>query len=88
MLNSLLNVLAGATTGDGLIALAASIAILGAAACAIGEATIATKTVEAIMRNPEMESKLRSTMILGVALTETTGIYSLIVSILIIFVLG
>ena len=34
MLNVLLNVLAGATTGDGLVALAAGIAVLGGMACA------------------------------------------------------
>ncbi|MGI6675674.1 MAG: hypothetical protein ACOX26_04335, partial [Bacilli bacterium] len=53
MLNVLLNVLAGATTGDGLVALAAGIAVLGGMACAIGEGRIAEKAIEAIMRNPE-----------------------------------
>ncbi len=88
MLNGMLNVLANATTGDGLVALAAAIAILGGAACAIGEAMICTRTVEAMMRNPEIEGKLRATMILGCALTETTGIYSLIFAILLIFIIG
>ncbi len=88
MLNVLLNVLAGATTGDGLVALAAGIAVLGSMACAIGEGRIAEKAIEAIMRNPETSQDIRGTMILGIALTETTGIYALIVSILIIFILG
>jgi F0F1-type ATP synthase membrane subunit c/vacuolar-type H+-ATPase subunit K len=35
-----------------------------------------------------MQSKLNSTMILAVALDESTAIYALVVAILIIFVLG
>lgn len=46
MLNVLLNVLAGATTGDGLVALAAGIAVLGGMACAIGEGRIAEKQLK------------------------------------------
>jgi F-type H+-transporting ATPase subunit c len=37
-------------------------------------------------RNPEQADNLRATMILGVALDETTGIYGLLVAILLIFV--
>ena len=41
---------------------------------------------DAIGKNPEAESKIRSTMILGIALSETCAIYGLLVSILLIFV--
>ena len=44
------------------------------------------KAVEAIGRNPEAEGKIRSTMILGIALSETCAIYGLLVAILLIFV--
>lgn len=70
---------------DGLKYLAAGIAILGGAGCAIGEALICSKAIEGMSRNPEMYSKLRSTMILGCALDETTGIYALLIGILCIF---
>ena len=75
-------------TDLGLIAIGAGIAILGAGASSIGEAMIASKAIEGMTRNPEMSDKLRSSMILAIALDETCGIYALLVSILIIFVLG
>ena len=52
----------------------------------IGEGFVAGKAVEAIGRNPEAEGKIRSTMILGIALSETCAIYGLLVAILLIFV--
>lgn len=75
-------------TDLGLIAIGAGIAIFGAGASSIGEAIIAAKAIEGMTRNPEMSDKLRSTMILGIALDETCGIYALLVAILIIFILG
>ncbi|MBS7383647.1 MAG: hypothetical protein KIG79_00190, partial [Bacilli bacterium] len=36
--------------------------------------------------NPEATSKLRSSMILGVSLSETVAIYGLVLAILLIFV--
>ena len=75
-------------TDAGLKAIGAGIAILAGMACSFGEANVVCKTIEGISRNPENEQKLRSTMILGVALVETCGIYALLIAILIIFVLG
>jgi len=37
-------------------------------------------------RNPEMAGQLRTNMILGCALAETTGIYGLLIAILCLFV--
>jgi len=73
---------------NGLVAIGAGIAILSAAASSIGEGMIATKAIEGMTRNPEMANKLRSNMIVAIALDETCGIYALLVAILIIFVLG
>lgn len=72
----------------GLAAIGAGLAMIGAGASSIGEGMIAAKAIEGMYRNPEMVGKLRSNMIVGVALDETCGIYSLLVAILIIFVLG
>jgi F-type H+-transporting ATPase subunit c len=72
----------------GLVAIGAGIAILCAAASSIGEGWLCAKAIEGMARNPEATGNLRSGMILGCALVETCGIYSLLVSILIIFVLG
>ena len=52
----------------------------------IGEGIICAKAIEGMARNPEMYSKLRTSMILGCALTETTGIYGLLIAILCLFV--
>jgi F-type H+-transporting ATPase subunit c len=67
-------------------ALAAAIAIMAVMPSAIGEAWLISRAVDGIARNPEAYSKLRSTMILGAALVETTAIYALLVAILCIFV--
>lgn len=72
----------------GLCAIGAAIAMTCGNFSALGEAWICCHTIDGMVRNPEMFSKLRSTMMIGVALTESTGIYSLITAILIIFVLG
>lgn len=72
-------------TDKGLAALAAAIAVLGGMACAIGEGWTAIKAVEGVARNPEAQPQIQKTMMFGMALTETTGIYALIVALLILF---
>lgn len=72
----------------GLVAIGAGIAMISAGCSSIGEGMIASKAIEGMYRNPEMAGKLRSNMIVGIALDETCGIYALLVAILIIFVLG
>ncbi len=81
-----------AATGNGgqlgLVALAAAIAVLVGGLSALGESWIACHAIDAMSRNPEQQGKLQSTMILAIALDESTAIYALIVAILILFVLG
>ena len=72
----------------GLIAIAAGIAVCAGLGTGIGEGICASKAVEAIGRNPEAEGKIRTTMILGIALTETVAIYGLLISFLLLFVYG
>ena len=72
----------------GLKAVATGIAIgLAAAGGAVGMGIAAGKSVEGIARQPEAESKIRTTLMLGLVFIETAIIYALIVAILIIFVL-
>ncbi len=52
----------------------------------IGEALVCVNAVKGIARNPEAAGKIRSTMILGCSLVETCAIYTLVLSILLIFV--
>lgn len=67
--------------------LAASICMgLGAIGPGIGEGIVASKALEAMGRNPEMSDKLFSNMIVAMAITESTAIYSLVISLIILFV--
>ena len=70
----------------GLIAIGAGIAVLTGFMTGLGEGTVAAHACDAIGKNPEAESKIRSAMILGIALSETCAIYGLLVAVLLIFV--
>ena len=58
---------------------------IGAIGPAIGEGNAVGKALEGMARQPEAAGTLRTNMILGCAITETTGIYSLLISFLILF---
>ena len=68
---------------------------IGAALCmgvgsigpALGEGKAVSTALEGMARQPEAASNLRTNMILGCAITETTGIYSLVIALLILFAL-
>lgn len=75
-------------TTTGSKALAAGLAIgLAAAGGAIAMGVAVGKSSEGIARQPEAESKIRTTLMLGLVFIETAIIYALLVVILIIFVL-
>ncbi len=59
---------------------------IGAVGPALGEGNAVAKACEAIGRQPESKGEVTSTMIMGCAITETTGIYSLVIALLLIFV--
>ncbi len=58
---------------------------LGAIGPAIGEGMIAAKAMEAIGRNPSVSDKIIPNMIVAMAITESTGIYSLVIALIILF---
>ena len=58
---------------------------IGAIGPGVGEGIAVGKALEGMARQPEMAGTLRTNMILGCAITETTGIYSLVISLLLIF---
>lgn len=60
---------------------------IGAIGPALGEGNAVGKALEGMARQPETASTLRTNMILGCAITETTGIYALVISLLILFAL-
>ena len=67
----------------------ALLAVIGLAAAggAIAMGVAVGKSTEGIARQPEAESKIRTTLMLGLVFIETAIIYALLVVILIIFVL-
>ena len=67
------------------IAIGAGIALICALGAGIGIGIATGKAVEAIARQPEMAGQIRTTLILGAALSEATAIYGLVACIMIIF---
>lgn len=59
--------------------------MIGAIVPTIWEGRIATKAVESIARQPEAAGELRTTMIIGMALVETSIIYQLLVVMILLF---
>lgn len=66
--------------------IAAGLAIgLGAFGPGIGEGIVASKALEAIGRNPEASGKITPLMFVGMAVTESTAIYALVIALIILF---
>ena len=76
-----------------LVAIGAGIAVLtgiGALACigaGIGIGIATSKAAEAVARQPEAESKISKSLLLGCALAEATAIYGFVIALLIILFL-
>ena len=60
---------------------------IGAIGPGVGEGNAVGKALEGMARQPESAGTLRSTMIMGCAIAETTGIYSLLIAFMILFAL-
>ncbi len=72
-------VLAGCAIGAGL-------ALIAGIGPGIGEGYAVGKALESIGRQPECKGDVTSTMLLGCAIAETTGIYGFVTGLLLIFV--
>lgn len=70
----------------GLASVSAAVAVLGSSIASVAQGIGVAKAVEAIGRNPEAMSKIRSVMIIGLAIVETGSIYCFIIALLLIFV--
>ncbi len=78
----------GADNGISARALGAGIVVgLAALGGTIGMGMAISKSAEGISRQPQAESKITKTLLLGLVFVETVVIYALIVAILLIFVL-
>ena len=71
-------ILAGCAIGAGL-------ALIAGIGPGIGEGYAVGKACEAIGRQPEAKGDVRSTMLLGCAIAETTGIYGFVTGLLLLF---
>ena len=60
---------------------------IGAIGPALGEGNAVGKALEGMARQPESAGKLLTNMIIGWGITETTGIYALLISFMILFAL-
>lgn len=70
----------------GLSALASAIGMgIAAFGIGLGQGTAAGKAAEAVARQPEESGKILQTMLVGQAIAETTGIFTFILSICLLF---
>ena len=67
-------------------ALGAGCAMIAGIGPGIGEGYAVGKACEAIGRQPESKGDVTSTMLIGCAIAETTGIYGFVTGLLLIFV--
>ena len=70
----------------GCCALGAGVAMIAGIGPGIGEGNAVAKACEAIGRQPECKGPVMTTMLMGCAVAETTGLYALVIAILLIFV--
>lgn len=90
MLNETTNVAANAATNGKALILAASaigagLAMIAGIGPGIGQGYAAGKGAEGVGRQPEAQGDIVRTMLLGAAVAETTGIYGLVVAIILLF---
>lgn len=67
----------------GIIAIAAGLAMgLAAIGIAIGQGIIGARAVESIARQPEAQGGIRTTMIVAMAIMETIGVLTFVITII------
>ena len=71
-----------------LAVIAAAICMIACAGAGLGMGLATGRASEAIARQPEASGKINAIFLLGLALTESTAIYGLLVALLILFVKG
>ena len=70
----------------GCSAIGAGLAVIAGIGPGIGQGIAAGHAAAAVGRNPGAKGDITSTMLLGQAVAETTGLYALVIAILLIFV--
>ncbi len=76
-------------TNEGLVlacsAIGAGIAMIAGLGPGIGQGIAAAHGADAVGRNPGAKGNIMSTMLLGQAVAETTGLYSFAIAIILLF---
>ena len=76
-------------TGRALIlacsAIGAGLAMIAGIGPGIGQGFAAGKGAEAVGKQPEAQGTITRTMLLGAAVAETTGIYGLVIALILLF---
>ena len=62
-----------------------ALCLLSCAAAALSMGFATSKAVESIARQPEASSKINSTLLLGLALTESAAIYGFVTALIMLF---
>ena len=68
-----------------IVHIAAALALLNGVLTAIGQAKVAAAAIESIARQPEAANSITTTMFIGLAMGETSGIYGLLIAIIMLF---
>ena len=69
----------------GCSAIGAGLAMIAGIGAGIGQGYAAGKAAEAVGRQPEAKGTIMSTMLVGAAVAETTGIYGLVIAFILLF---
>ena len=69
----------------GLVHIAAAIALLNGLLTTFGQSRIASQAIESIARQPEAADSIRPVMFVGLAFAETSGIYGLLIAIIMLY---
>jgi F-type H+-transporting ATPase subunit c len=70
----------------GLSAIGAGIAMLAGIGVGLGQGIATSKALESIARQPETKGDLLQTLFIGLAMSETSIIFPLIIAIILVFV--
>jgi len=65
--------------------IAAALALFNGITTTFGQAKISAAAIESMARQPEMTGTITTNMFIGLALGETSGIYGLLIAIIILF---
>ena len=80
-----MDILTAKTIVLGCSAVGAGLAMIAGLGPGIGEGYAAGKAVESVARQPEARGTILSTMIIGQAVAESTGIYSFVVALILLY---